>query len=108
MASIYVHLSGREVDKTLLNMYGLESKEIEDKQNGNEVLKPKKCNRCDTLNQATSKFCMECGQPLDFETQLRIDEETQKMNVVMNMIMKNPRLKALIENEASGLKINEG
>jgi len=49
MASIYVHLSGRDVDNALLKVYGI--KNGEEKQES--LLKPKSCERCGEANQAT-------------------------------------------------------
>jgi len=72
MASVYVHLSGRDVDSAILKVYGMS-------QNGNNkeesVLKPKKCSRCDETNPATNKFCFKCGMPLDKETIVKLVEK---------------------------------
>jgi len=64
MASVYVHLSGRDVDKAILNTYGFE---INDKQKEESKLKPKPCTRCQEVNEATNKFCKRCGTVLDKE-----------------------------------------
>ena len=54
MPSIYVHLSGRDVDKTLFEHYG-----IKEPENGNEAnpLKKKVCPRCSAENSVTARFC---------------------------------------------------
>lgn len=62
MASIYVHLSGRDVDNALLKMHGIQ---IEDKPHEKDILGPKQCIRCNTSNPASNKFCSLCGLPLD-------------------------------------------
>lgn len=61
MASIYVHLSGRDVDNALLKVYGIEN----NNEKQESILKPKNCLRCGEINQATNKFCNKCGMPLD-------------------------------------------
>ena len=41
MPSVYVHLSGRDVDKALLKAYG-----IEEGEESKPILTPKECPRC--------------------------------------------------------------
>lgn len=72
MASTYVHLSGRDVDKSLLKIYGLED---EEKEKEETRLKPKRCFRCDRLNSSTNKFCANCGAVLDIETAVEMEDE---------------------------------
>jgi len=72
MASIYVHLSGRDVDNALLKVYGIDKPE--EKQES--IMKPKECLRCHRVNQATNKFCSRCGMPLDEETKAEVIRKT--------------------------------
>jgi len=62
MPSVYVHLSGRDVDKTLFEHYG-----IKEPVNGNEVspLKKKVCPRCSAENSVTARFCWRCWIAFD-------------------------------------------
>jgi len=62
MASVYVHLSGRDVDEALLKMHGIQT---DDESGENNILAPKVCIRCKTSNPASNKFCGLCGLPLD-------------------------------------------
>jgi len=64
MASIYVHLWGRDVDNGILNVYGIRSGEGKEES----TLKPLNCQRCGESNQATNKYCSRCGLPLDEAT----------------------------------------
>ncbi len=65
MASTYVHLSGRDVNNTLLAPYHVTD------ENGNKVvqkepeIQTKKCQRCKETNSPISRFCYKCGNPLD-------------------------------------------
>lgn len=61
MPSIYVHLSGRDVDNSVLSIYGY--KDIEKLQE--PVLKVKPCPRCNEQSDPASRFCKKCGLPLD-------------------------------------------
>ena len=55
MASIYVYLSGRDMDKALLGIYGIK---LEEKKEG-EKLKPKVCPRCKEKNAYNAVFCID-------------------------------------------------
>jgi len=57
--SIYVHLSGRDIECAIKRIYGLEEEE-EDK-----TIKPIKCPRCGEVNTPQARFCHKCGLPLD-------------------------------------------
>lgn len=61
MASIYVHLSGRDVDNALLKVYGIKNNEEKEESQ----LKPKNCPRCNEINTFNNKFCSKCGMILD-------------------------------------------
>jgi integrase len=74
MAAIYVHLSGRDLDNALLKVYGMENKE----EKKESVFKPRKCSRCDLVNQSTNQYCSKCGFPLNDEATI----ETVKTGMV--------------------------
>jgi integrase/ribosomal protein L40E len=60
MPSIYVHLSGRDVDGSVLSVYGI--KEAESTKE--PVLKGETCPKCGEPNDPASRFCRKCGLPL--------------------------------------------
>ena len=73
-AATYVHLSGRDVDNALLNVYGMKKEESEKEKS---KMKPKVCVRCRMQNPVTVDFCGRCGLILDEEkrgTELAIKE----------------------------------
>ena len=82
MASVYVHLSGRDVDRAILKLYGMD---MDDEGNNGELLKPKKCLRCGETNPATNQLCKRCFFPLS-ERAERLLEKEVKMEI-MNQIM---------------------
>jgi site-specific recombinase XerD len=59
-ARTYVHLSGKDVDNSILQMYGLAQEEKQDNQ-----LKPIMCPRCNKINDPFSKFCSACSLLID-------------------------------------------
>jgi site-specific recombinase XerD len=86
MASVYVHLSGRDVDNTLLKLQGIKT----DKQEKEVALKTVLCQRCNEKNSPSSKFCMRCGSPLDLKTAIQLDETRAKADKLMSALIKDP------------------
>ena len=74
MPRIYVHLSGRDIEKAINKVYGLE-------ENGQEEVdfKPKKCSRCGYLNAPTDRYCGRCALILDEEERIRLEMEEMKI-----------------------------
>ena len=58
MPSIYVHLSGRDVDNAILRIYGKIPKD-----EGEEELRTKVCPRCGNENPSEADFCNRCRLP---------------------------------------------
>lgn len=94
MASIYVHLSGRDLDNALFKLNGLEVSN----ENKEDSFKALSCPRCKAKNSPDSKFCSNCGMCLDEKTATEIDELREKADKLMSKLMKNPKvLETLIE-----------
>jgi hypothetical protein len=94
MASIYVHLSGRDVDKALLKVYGIQNEEKKEESQ----LNPKKCPRCQEINPFSNKFCNKCGQILDAHLaieEIKIDLERKNADLLLNKMMNDPEFKDL-------------
>lgn len=68
MASVYVHLSGRDVDEALLKARGIEVKEEKPKQ----VVKV--CSKCKEPNSYLAHFCKKCENPLDIKASFEIEK----------------------------------
>ena len=60
MPEIYVHLSGRDVDSTLLKHYGIKVEVPKE-----DLLGPKACTWCKAINSPSARFCQGCNAPLD-------------------------------------------
>lgn len=83
MASIYVHLSGREVDQALLKLHGFA---VEEKSE--EVLKPKLCQRCQETNDPAAEFCKRCGSPMDISKLVNLkDQQADKDEIVKQVLI---------------------
>jgi integrase len=92
MASIYVHLSGRDTDEAILKRHGM----LEEEKKRGSTLKPKKCPRCSQINKATSKFCDSCGAVLDIETAISLHEVREGWDNIMSMLTRDPQIRELI------------
>jgi len=93
LASTYVHLSGRNMDNTLLKLNGIMT---EDEVNNEEhKLRIKKCLRCQESNSPASSFCSRCGSPLDMKTAMQLHEEESIDNVTDNLL-EDPEIKELL------------
>jgi len=88
MASVYVHLSGRDVDKALLRLHGLEV----EKNTQEEKFKLIVCPRCKENNSPDAKFCNTCGLTLNLKTAMEMDAVSTKANELMTALIKNPEI----------------
>ena len=60
----YLHYFGNESSGSLLEAYGIISK---DKQLLSDALKPKQCPNCNERNKPDSKFCAKCRMVLTYD-----------------------------------------
>ena len=91
MPSIYVHLSGRDLDDAILGVYGL--RKVEEKE---PKLKPKICPRCGASNAIEARFCMKCGLELDVKAAQEIEEARSKTDKIMDLLMKDGEFRELL------------
>ncbi|MEM5782539.1 MAG: site-specific integrase [Candidatus Aenigmatarchaeota archaeon] len=74
MASVYIHLSGEDVDNALLKAKGIKTSELK-----NEIKHVTKiCQKCNEPNSQFSHFCKKCGSPLDLKFVIESDERRRK------------------------------
>ncbi|RLI13012.1 MAG: hypothetical protein DRO43_06445 [Candidatus Hecatellales archaeon] len=82
VAQVYVHLSGRDLDRKILKIHGLKPPEEELMPAGE--MAPKPCLRCGRQNPADAKFCSQCGLPLTYEAAWEADKVSQKLSELLN------------------------
>ena len=104
MASVYVHLSGKNTDQAILKVYG-KTLEIEtDKAN----LIPKTCPRCQTENEATHKYCKLCGTILDEEERTKLianQSSKSEIDKFMNLLIKDKDVIELLTKKIKEVKL---
>ena len=80
-ASTYVHLSGRDTDRAILEMHGLAEEEKE-----RSKFKPIICPRCKIKNDPSSKFCSGCSLGLDEKSIMEYDQRHEKLKKAEELI----------------------
>lgn len=70
MPAIYIHLSGADVKKKILQKAGLVE---EDKQAGERPLDPILCPRCETLNTNDTLYCKRCSMAISEKARREIE-----------------------------------
>ncbi|WP_292388591.1 tyrosine-type recombinase/integrase [Methanosarcina sp. UBA5] len=95
MPSIYVHLSGRDVDQAVLKANGIEIKEEENKPKTNV------CPRCKSINTPNNLFCYKCGAVLTLRTAMDLGEKVKPVDESLNKLLES-RINELVE-----AKVNE-
>jgi len=100
MASVYIHMSGRDVDRALLKINGINIDEANDKKSS---LEPKNCMRCETVNPATNKFCSKCGFILDEKTMVETienDLKLKKSSDILDKMLEDPEFAGVFRERA--------
>ena len=94
MASIYVHLSGRNIDNALLRLSGIKTEEEVEQEE--HILRVKTCLRCQENNAPTSRFCTRCGSPLDLKTAMEVQVQEQTTDELMNSLLEDTEVRRLL------------
>ena len=104
MPSIYVHLSGRDVDNALLRTYGIA---VEDGDSRTSALAPRVCGRCNERNPPTNAFCFRCGAVLDERAAQELrksDIERSEADRIMDRLIQNRDFRTLLERKLKNLR----
>ncbi|RLI79176.1 integrase [Archaeoglobales archaeon] len=75
IAARYVHLSGRDIDDAYAMLHGI--KEAEEVKLSK--LTPVKCPRCFESNAPDANFCYRCGQALNLDAAMKVEEAESKL-----------------------------
>jgi integrase len=102
MPSVYVRLSGRDIDNRLLELHGLKPKQDDQLQQT-----VKACPRCQLKNAPTSKFCNRCGAALDIRIALETDQRIRRAESVMETLLTDSKVKAFLAEKIRELGLVE-
>ncbi len=95
MVSIYVHMSGRDVDNAVLQVYGKQPKEVIAPK-----LTEKVCPRCRFGNGIDFVHCKKCGAPLDIGTLMKSEEVTERLKAAMLDSLGDPEFQKMVQKYA--------
>jgi len=99
MPSVYVHLSGRDVDNAILGLYGLRKpEEVEQPK-----LAPRVCPRCQTSNPFDAKFCSRCGAVVNLRTAVQLEESRQQIDQLYAKLLEDPEVRAFLSRKIAEL-----
>ncbi len=73
IVSIYIHLSGKDIDEAILRIYG------KVKESSYEQLKTKICPICGYENPPETEFCLRCRRSFSFKAALEIEEGEKEL-----------------------------
>lgn len=91
MSATYVHLSGRDVDKSILKAHGIT---VEEDNNKPQI---QQCPRCKAVNGPEALFCFKCGAALSLKTAMSIEADKSEISTeLMTAILKDPGVLAAI------------
>ena len=100
MPAIYVHMSGRDLDADLLQMYGIKQEEGDQK----EELRTLQCPHCKTLNTTGARVCVNCRKPLAVEEVMEREESTMDMfQDFMDVVEKDPKMMERLKKHFGGV-----
>jgi ribosomal protein L40E len=85
MFSEYSHLVSSDVNDAILAIHGIKAD-----SNQEPMLKPKVCQKCDTINAKDAKFCQKCSCILDVKTAIELDSRRKGADNVINRLANNP------------------
>jgi hypothetical protein len=102
----YIHYFGNEASESLLEAYGIATKQ----QEQSRIMQYKQCPNCNEPNKSENRFCVKCNmvmtydaynETLEKENQRELEVQNlrediksmhEQMNQIMVMIQRNPRL----------------
>ncbi|MFH1473854.1 MAG: tyrosine-type recombinase/integrase [Candidatus Aenigmatarchaeota archaeon] len=92
MPSIYIHMTGKDVDEMFLrDLYGITDKI----QKNVDILVPKVCANCGERNPFDNSYCVKCKFPLDAKT---LDEAARMKEKQLIQMMTPSSLEQMIQN----------
>ncbi len=94
MAAVYVHLSGRDVERAVLRkVHGIEPEEVSEEES---PLRPEACPNCGYVNPRDAEFCLRCGYPLSERARRRALEKKEAIDQEILALLSDPRVKEAI------------
>lgn len=110
MASVYVHLAGKDLDEDILRLHG--KAVAEETTFEKSPLEPIECPRCKFENPATHLVCVHCGMILDQETAVEMDPLLRDIQTLSQIPAVREYFQSIVEDAkvklAEMLKLEKG
>jgi hypothetical protein len=91
----YLHYFGNESTESLLEAYGIVTKD----QQLSDALRPKQCPNCNEPNKPNSKFCSKCRMVLTYDAYNEtIEGKQEKDKQIEALIKKQEQFEVLIQS----------
>ena len=95
MPQKYLHYFGNEASESLLEAYGIITKD----QKLSDVLRPRHCPNCSEPNRPDSRFCTKCRMVLTYDAYNEtIDEKYKKDKEIDLLMRKQENFERLIQS----------
>ena len=100
MPQKYLHYFGNEASESLLEAYGIITKD----QKLSDALRPKQCPNCNEPNKPDSKFCAKCRMVLTYDAYSEtLEAEKQKEDKLSVMEERFNNMQSMLEKLILGL-----
>lgn len=73
MAGTYVHLTGKDIDPSILRMHGIDQGPAP-----RDMMKPQKCPRCGEFQAGKGDYCGRCGFPISAGAIAKMEDDRRK------------------------------
>lgn len=105
MPATYVHLSGRDVDDKILQIYNLKPKD----RDREDAMRPKECPRCQYINAPVSRYCGRCGTVLNEGERVKLEVQGKEVTKqFFDLTSTDPTLTGTINKVMELVELLEG
>lgn len=93
MPAVYIHLSGKDLDASLLNHWGFKPEEEEKEVSPLEAVK---CPRCHERNPPGALFCFKCSMALTLLAAVEAEKKREHTDKLMGELLEDLEVKQLL------------
>jgi integrase len=109
MWSVYAHMVDEDVEEAVARADADEQQAMEFRVT-EETKRPRKCDRCESVNDPSARFCSRCAFPLDEEVAreaFEAEEKKGEAEELLSKVMKDARVREVIFQVLSEASVKE-